>query len=100
LAAAVTLDFLRACAFEDLKHAFFSSLRVRVMVARDVEDTERHIYRKAEDEKYSIIIANRRREDELRKTEREAEDNELRDIRKRIEDKELVSDHKYCDAQN
>jgi hypothetical protein len=61
------------------------------MIARDIKDAERHIYRKEEDEKYSIILTNRRYKDELRKTEREAKDNELRDIRKRIEDKELVS---------
>jgi hypothetical protein len=62
------------------------------MIARDIKDAERHIHRKEEDKKYSIILTNRRRENELRKTEREAEDNELRDIRKRIKDKELVSD--------
>ena len=70
------------------------------MIARDVEDTERHIHRKGEDEKYSIILANISREDELRRTKREAENNEPRDIEKMIEDKELVSDQKQCGAQN
>jgi hypothetical protein len=79
---------------------YYTLKRKQIIITRDVKDTERHIYRKEEDEKYSIILANRRREDELRKTEREAEDNELRDIGKRIEDKELVSDQKHCDAQN
>jgi hypothetical protein len=79
---------------------YYALKRKQIMIARDVEDTERHIHRKEEDEKYSIILANRRREDELRKTKREAEDNELRNIGKRIEDNELVSDQKHYDAQN
>jgi hypothetical protein len=71
---------------------YYALKRKQIMIARDVEDTERHIHRKGEDEKYSIVLANRSREDELRKTKREAEDNELKDIEKMIEDKELVSD--------
>jgi hypothetical protein len=71
---------------------YYALKRKQIMIARDVEDTERHIHRKGEDEKYSIVLDNRSREDELRKTKRKAEDNELKDIEKMIEDKELVSD--------
>jgi hypothetical protein len=70
---------------------YYTLKRKQIMIAREVENTERHIHRKGEDEKYSIFLANRRREDELRRTKREAEDNELRDIEKMTEDKELVS---------
>jgi len=66
---------------------YYALKRIKIMIACNVEDTERHIHRRGEDEKYSIVLANRSREDELRKTKREAEDNELKDIKKRIEDK-------------
>lgn len=66
----------------------------QVRTAREIEDTERHTHRKEEDEKYNIILANRRREDELRRTKRGAEVDLLRKIEKMIEDKELASDHK------
>ena len=62
------------------------------MIARNVEDTERHIHRKEEDEKYNIILTNRSRKNELRRTKRETENNELRNIKKMIKDKELISD--------
>ena len=70
------------------------------MIARNVKDIERHIHRKGEDEKYSIVLVKRNREDELMKTKREAEDNELRDITKTIKDKELVNDQKHYGVQN
>jgi hypothetical protein len=79
---------------------YYTLKRKQIMIAREVENTERHIYRKGEDEKYSIVLANRRREDELRRTKHEAEDNELRDIEKMIEDKELVSYQKKCSLQS
>ena len=62
------------------------------MIARDVEDTDRHIHHKEENEKYSIVLANKNREDKLRRTKRKAENNEMRDIEKMIKDKELISD--------
>lgn len=73
------MDFAAQRDYYTLKHK-------QIMIARDVEDTEQHIHRKGEDE--------------LRRTKREAENNELRDIEKMIEDKELVSDQKQCGAQN
>jgi hypothetical protein len=44
---------------------YYALKRKQIIIARDVEDIERHIHRKGEDEKYSIILANRSREDEL-----------------------------------
>lgn len=79
------IDFAAQRDYYTLKHK-------QIMIARDIEDTERHIHRKEEDEKYSIILVNRSREGELRRTKRKTENNELRDIEKMIEDKELVSD--------
>jgi hypothetical protein len=70
---------------------YYTLKRKQIMIAREVENTERHIYRKEENEKYNIVLANRRREDELRRTKHEAENNELKDIEKMIEDKKLVS---------
>ena len=64
------------------------------MITYNVEDIERHIYYKGEDEKYSIIFVNRSHENELRRTKRKVKNNELRNIKKMIEDKELVSDQK------
>ena len=83
------MDFAAQRDYYALKHK-------QIMIARDVEDTEWHIYRKGEDEKYSIILANRSCKNELRRTKRKTENNELRDIEKMIEDKELVSDQKLC----
>ena len=70
---------------------YYALKRKQIMIARDVEDIERQIHRKREDEEYNIVLANRSREDELRRTKRDAEDNELRVIEKMIEDKELVT---------
>lgn len=79
---------------------YYTFKHKQIMIACNIEDTERHIYRKEENEKYSIILANRSHENELRRTKCEAENNELKDIEKMIEDKELISDQKQCDAQN
>jgi hypothetical protein len=73
----------------------------QITTAREIEDTERHTHHKGEDEKYNNILVNRRHEDELMKLKRKAEDNLLKDIKKMIEDEELVSDHKSLqDTQN
>jgi hypothetical protein len=67
--------------------------REQITTAREMEDTERHTHRKGEDEKCNIILANRKREDETMRMKRKAEDNQLRETEKMIEDKELASGH-------
>jgi hypothetical protein len=62
------------------------------MITRDVKDIEQHIYYKEEDKKYNIVLTNRSCKDELRKMKRKAKNNELKDIKKMIKDKELISD--------
>lgn len=74
--------------------------REQIMTGREIEDTERYVRHEEEDERYNIILTNRRREDELMRTKRKAEDNELWNTEKVIEDEELVSDHKSYGAQN
>ena len=64
------------------------------MIARDVKDIEWYIYRKEEDKKYSIILVNRSCKNELKRTKSKTKNNELRNIKKMIKDKELVSDQK------
>ena len=61
------------------------------MITRDVEDIERQIHRKRENKKYNIILVNRSRKNELRRTKHNIEDNKLRVIKKMIKDKELVT---------
>ena len=36
----------------------------QITIVREIKDTERHIHRKEEDEKYSTILVNRRHENE------------------------------------
>jgi hypothetical protein len=67
--------------------------REQIMTERKAEDAERYV-RREEDKKYNIILTNRRQEDELMRTKRQAEDTELWNIEKMIEDGELVSDRK------
>ena len=68
----------------------------QIMIAHNVKDTERHIHRKKENEKYSIILVNKSHENEQRKTKHKTKNNELRDIKKMIKDKKLVSNQKSC----
>lgn len=74
--------------------------REQVMTGRKIEDIERYVHREEEDEKYNIILTNRRREDEVMRTKRKAEDNELWNTEKMIKDEELVSDKKLYGVQN
>ena len=64
----------------------------QIMTARKIEDTERYLHRDKEDEKYNIILTDRRREDELIRAKRNAEDIEMWNTENLIEDEELVSD--------
>jgi hypothetical protein len=70
----------------------------QIMTARKIEDTERIFCREDEDEKYNIILNNRRREDQLIRAKRKTEDNEVWDAEKMIEDEELVSGQKPYSA--
>ena len=64
------------------------------MTVYEIEDTERHIHRKEENEKYNIILVNKRHENESIKMKRKIKKNLLRNIKKMIKDKELVSNYK------
>ena len=66
----------------------------QITIAYEIKDTERYIHRKEEDEKYNIILVNRRHKNESVKMKRKVEDNLLRNIKKMIKDKELVSNYK------
>lgn len=62
----------------------------QITTAREIKDTEWHTYHKEKDEKYSIMLINRRYKDELVKMKCEAKDNLLRDIKK------IIKDKKFC----
>jgi hypothetical protein len=71
---------------------YYALKHKQIIIARNIKDIERQIHRKEEDKKYSTVLANRSRKDEVRRTKHKAKNNELRDIKKMIKDKERVSD--------
>lgn len=66
----------------------------QIMIVYNIKDIERYIYYKGEDKKYNIILINKSYKNKLKRTKREIENNELRDIKKMIKDKELISNQK------
>jgi hypothetical protein len=64
------------------------------MTARKIKGTEYYTYFKEEDDKYNNILINRRHKDELVRLKHKAKNNLLKNIKKVIKDRELVSDYK------
>ena len=66
----------------------------KIIIACDVDDIEQHIHRKEENKKYSIILVNKSCKNKLRRTKCKTKNDELKNIKKMIKDKELVNDQK------
>ena len=60
----------------------------------EIKDIERHTHYKKENKKYNIILVNKRHENESVKMKHKVKNNLLRDLKKMIKDKKLISNYK------